>query len=28
VKDQVGPVIEYTLDKATNKLAGVRLLNK
>jgi hypothetical protein len=28
VKDQVGPVIEYTLDKATNKLAGIRLLNK
>lgn len=26
VKDQAGNLIEYTLDKATNKLAGVRLL--
>jgi hypothetical protein len=26
VKDQAGNLIEYTLDKATNKLSGVRLL--
>jgi hypothetical protein len=26
VKDQTGKLIEYTLDKATNKLAGVRVL--
>ena len=28
VRDQAGHLIEYTLDKATNKLAGVRLLNR
>jgi hypothetical protein len=28
VKDQAGHLIEYTLDKATNKLAGVKLLNR
>ena len=26
VRDQAGNLIEYTLDKATNKLAGVRLV--
>jgi len=26
VRDQAGPLIEYTLDKATNKILGVRLL--
>jgi YD repeat-containing protein len=28
VRDQSGKLIEYTLDKATNKLAGIRLLNR
>jgi len=27
VRDQAGPLIEYTLDKATNKILGVRLLS-